>query len=151
MKNPHARRLSGLLALFAAGNLWAAGLSPELDRLTTTAAPWNNSASDFMLAYTPLGFGYESQRRDCARSVDRRLTFHGQQVWEAVVYFETGAVKRVELSLYNRGDAGVLDEAAFQQLYTAQANALTRWAGNTGSPLDDAWAMTLCLCVLKPH
>ncbi|MFZ4395066.1 MAG: C39 family peptidase, partial [Kiritimatiellia bacterium] len=95
------------------------------------------SAADFMLAQTPLGFGYLSQQRDCARSVDKRLTFQGQRVWEALAFFETGAVKRLELSIYNRGDSGALKEPDFQQLGKALGESLTRWAGNTGNPVEE--------------
>ena len=126
-----------LAAVFAAGTVWATGISTELDRLMTTPAVWNESASDFMLTYMPVGFGYVSQQRDCARSVDKRLTFNGQRVWEALAYFETGAVRRIELSIYNRGDAGTLEEPAFQQLCKTLSDGLTRWAGNAGNPVEE--------------
>jgi hypothetical protein len=126
-----------LAAFCAAGTVWASDASPELDRLITSPAVWNESAADFVLAYTPMGFGYVSQQRDCARSVDKRLTFKGQRVWEALAYFETGAVKRIELSIYNRGDSGTLEEPAFQQLGKTLSEGLTRWAGNTGNPVEE--------------
>ena len=126
------------LAVFlAAGTVWAIDASMELDRLMTSPDAWNESSADLMLAYTPMGFGYVSQQRDCARSVDKRLTFNGQRVWEALFYFEKGAVRRIELSIYNRGDAGTLDEAAFQKLGKSLSDGLTRWAGNTGSPVEE--------------
>ncbi len=121
----------------AAGTLMSGEITPELDRFLTSPDLWNDSAADFMLAQTPLGFGYLSQQRDCARSVDKRLTFQGQRVWEALAYFATGAVRRVELSLYNRGDAGVLSETEFQQLVKTASDGLTRWAGNAGNPLEE--------------
>jgi len=121
----------------AAVSVQAIDASKDLDHLMRSSDVWNDSAADFMLAFTPLGFGYQSQQRDVARSVNKELAFNGQRVWEAQVYFETGAVKRGELSLYNRGDSGGLDEAGFQQLCAATSAGLTRWAGNAGSSLDE--------------
>ena len=128
---------SCLAAWLLAGPAWAMDASPELDRLMTSPDAWNESAADFTLAYTPMGFGYVSQQRDCARSVDRRLTFNGQRVWEALVYFGNGSIKRIELSIYNRGDAGLLEESEFQQLYKTLSDSLTHWAGNTGNPVEE--------------
>ena len=119
------------------GSAVAVAISPELDRLIVGPSLWNMSASDFMLENAPIGFGYESQRRDCARSVNKRLTFLGQPIWEALVYFETGAVKRVEISLYNRGDAGALEEANFRQHVQVLNGALSHWAGSTVTAPDE--------------
>ena len=119
------------------GSAVAVAISPELDRLIVGPSLWNMSASDFMLENAPIGFGYESQRRDCARSVNKRLTFLGQPIWEALVYFETGAVKRVEISLYNRGDAGALEEANFRQRVQVLNGALSHWAGSTVTAPDE--------------
>ena len=129
--------VTGAATIWVAATVGAMDASPELDRLATSSSVWNESASDFMLAYTPLGFGYVSQQRDCARSVDKRLTFQGQRVWEALVYFETGAVKRLELSIYNRGDSGALKEADFQQLGKTLGEGLTHWAGNPGNSVEE--------------
>lgn len=124
-------------SVWIAATVGAMDASPELDRLTISPSVWNESASDFMLSYTPLGFGYVSQQRDCARSVDKRLTFQGQRVWEALAYFETGAVKRLELSIYNRGDSGALAEATFVQRIKTMSEGLTHWAGNNGNPVEE--------------
>lgn len=131
--------------LWLAGTAWASDVSPELDRLLTTPTLWSESSSDFMLAYTPLAFGYESQQRDSARSVDKRLVFMGQRVWDALVYFEGGTIKRIELSLYNRGDTGALTESAFQQLGKTLSEGLTRWAGNPGNPAEETRDRANCL------
>ena len=125
------------MIFWVAGKVWAMDASTELDRLTTSPALWTESAADFMLAYTPMGFGYVSQQRDCARSIDKRLTFNGCRVWEALAYFEAGTIRRIELSIYNRGDAGALEEADFQQLCKTVSDGVTRWAGNTGNPVDE--------------
>ena len=132
--------LVAILALggFAAAPAWVLGASPELDRLISALSAWSESSADFMLDYTPMGFGYVSQQRDCARSIDRRLTFEGQRVWEALVYFDTGTVKRIELSIYNRGDSGTLDQPAFQRLRKILSDGLSRWSGNAGNAVEEA-------------
>ena len=139
-----------VVAFFVAGSAWALDATPDLDRLVTSSSVWNESAADFMLAYTPMGFGYMSQQRDSAHSVDKRLTFNGQRVWEALVYFETGTIKRVELSVFNRGDSGTMEEATFQQLCKTLSDGLTKWAGNTGNPVEET-VKDRASCVTRTH
>lgn len=128
---------AGLVIVLMAGALQAMDASPQLDHLLATPELWSEPADDFMLAYTALGFGYVSQQRDCARSIDKRLTFNGQRVWEALAFFTTGSVKRLELSIYNKGDAGPLDEGDFQRLCKTLSDGLSAWAGNTGNPVEE--------------
>jgi hypothetical protein len=84
-----------------------------------------------MLAFAPLGFEYVSGR-EVARAASPKLSFGGRRVWEAQAFFERGSVRRVELSLYNRGDAGDIDAEALDRLVAAVSKTLTDWAGAAG-------------------
>ncbi|MDD5704661.1 MAG: hypothetical protein PHR35_01960 [Kiritimatiellae bacterium] len=101
---------------------------PRLEELLTTESVWLDGASEFMLHYAPLDFGYMSGRA-VARSVAPELTLFSMRVWEALAYFEHDAVQRVELLLYSRADSGDLDQAAFEALVRQAHAALTKWAG----------------------
>lgn len=53
-------------------------------------------------------------------------------VYEAVVDFSGGLVQRVQVSLYNRGDAGDLSPEAFKARIELAKQAITAQAGNPG-------------------
>ena len=86
---------------------------------------WRESAVDFAVDHQSDGFGFASQKRDIVNCMGRgKCTWHGLDVWEARIYFDAGGAKRVELSLYNRGDdrdAGGMDAAELRALLAAAA------------------------------
>lgn len=137
MKLRHAPILAlGLLA----GALSAA---PADNVATTPAATdpwlvatnvWHDGAQTFMDEFGRIGFEYVSGR-DVARSTYPGLTFLGQRVWEAQAFFATGRVVRIELLLFSRGDTGSLPEDDYNRLVKTVADALSRWAGTTGSTI----------------
>jgi hypothetical protein len=98
---------------------------------------WDLQTNLFMAAHQKLGFRWVTASRDQARAVNPSLTFVGLKVWEAIARFESGNLKEVTLSLYNRGDAGDLDEKAFQTLLTEIESSLTRWAGSNAIPFKE--------------
>lgn len=116
------------LGLLAASHACAAPAAPRLDDILTQPAVWKNGSEEFMLRFAPLKFNFVSERV-VARSVDPALTILGLRVWEALAYFDKGAVQRFELSLYNRGDAGELGEQAFEQLVRQAQAMLVKWGG----------------------
>jgi hypothetical protein len=56
-----------------------------------------------------------------------KLTFDGMKVWDANVRFENGTLKRVDLSLYNRGDAGMISDDDFKKLLDKLDKSLADW------------------------
>ncbi len=126
-------RLLGIV-LILVGRGWIGPASagegaPALDELLTDASVWQAGAEEFMLRYAPLKFGFVSGRA-VARSVAEDLTIRGFRVWEALAYFKEGQIERLELSLFNHGDAGSLDQIDFERLLTAVHASLVQWGGN---------------------
>ena len=79
----------------------------DLGRVFSTPDAWKISSVDFAVEYQSDGFEFASQKRDIVNCLRRGgCTWHGLEVWEARVYFSGAEAKRVEMSLYNRGDDG---------------------------------------------
>ena len=135
------KQLAGLaLAALATGAVTVAraqniSSSPELDQLLDDAGRvWTFTASDFAGSQSANGFRWTSvATKDVARSTDPQLTFIGLRVWEALARFESGTLKELSLSLYNRGDAGTMPEDKFLQLLASIDKSVTAWSGMRGS------------------
>lgn len=82
---------------------------------------WEQSAEDFAVEHGKSAFRFaESRRRDMVVSRQSgAVTFFGTPVMEARIYFRDRRIAKVELSLYNKGDAS------------------TRGSVMTGAALDD--------------
>ena len=84
----------------------------DLGALFSNKDAWTGKAEFFAVEHAKEGFSFASENRDIVNCLKHdTCTWHGLKVWEAKVYFDKGGeeekVTRVELSLYNRGDAGV--------------------------------------------
>jgi len=125
---------------FALSSLfWLALGSPafaqrDLDPLFDHAGViWQATPEQFMQEYRSAGFRWLSTTSpDAARSAEPDLRFLGLRVWESVVRFAAGKPHEITLSLYNRGDAGDLDEAEFAKFMVSLDANLTQWAGEKG-------------------
>ena len=109
----------------------------KFDDLALAPDLWSWSRDDFRQHAASCGFGWESNARDTARSVMKGLSFMDEPVLETLVRFESNTVSEVVLSLYNRGDAGDIDESAFEQRMEkidAKFKAFTGVAGKDVSP-----------------
>jgi len=102
-----------------------------LDALLESEAVWKQNADAFMGDFQPLGFAFVDGKK-MAKSSRPELKFLDFKVWEARVFFEQEALSRVELSLYNKGDAGELDQEAFKELLTKVDEAISAFAGSKG-------------------
>ncbi|OGV49964.1 MAG: hypothetical protein A2X49_00710 [Lentisphaerae bacterium GWF2_52_8] len=60
------------------------------------------------------------------------LTLFGIKVCEVNVRFKDGKIDDMLVSIYNRGDAGEIDEAKFQALRSEIDSKFSEWAGNKG-------------------
>lgn len=69
---------------------------------------WDETATDFAVEHIGDGFNFVSQKRDVVNCMKRgKVSWLGCDVWETRIYYNNGAgAKRIEMSLYNRGDAG---------------------------------------------
>ncbi len=100
------------------------------DLLDSTGTLWKQDGRAFMADHANLGFRWESATHDTVRA--QHLTFHGLPAVETLARFNHDTLTGLTLSLYNRGDAGVLSEAEFQQFLTEVDARLTAWAGAKG-------------------
>ncbi|HNX35165.1 MAG TPA: cysteine peptidase family C39 domain-containing protein [Kiritimatiellia bacterium] len=103
-------------------------------------AKWALSAEAFMGEFQSLGFRFVDGKQTAMSNQKALLRFLGLEVFEARVYFDPGAVRRVELSLYNKGDAGAKDREAFEALAEAAKAKIVEFAqepGMTGKTSND--------------
>ncbi len=101
----------------------------DLGALFAQKDAWNEKAPFFAVEHAKEGFVFASENRDIVNSLKSdTCTWHGLQVWETKVYFDAagadGGIARVEMSLYNRGDAlqNAIDESELQ----AKIDAVTQ-------------------------
>ena len=84
----------------------------DLGALFSAKESWTGKAEFFAVEHAKDGFAFASEDRTIVNCLKHdTCTWHGLKVWEAKVYFNKGGeeetISRVELSLYNRGDAGL--------------------------------------------
>ena len=103
----------------------------DLGALFSSKEAWTGKAEFFAVEHAKEGFAFASEDRTIVNCLRHdTCTWHGLKVWEAKVYFDKGGeeerVARVELSLYNRGDAGdsSMDVAALKEEIAAVAKKL---------------------------
>ena len=77
----------------------------DLGKIFAEKQAWEESAVDFTVDNAKYGFEFASQKRDIVNCLRRgTCTWHGIDVWEARIYYGPEGARRVEMSLYNRGD-----------------------------------------------
>ena len=84
----------------------------DLGALFSSKEAWTGKAEFFAVEHAKDGFAFASEDRTIVNCLKHdTCTWHGLKVWETKVYFDKGGeeerISRVELSLYNRGDAGI--------------------------------------------
>lgn len=114
--------------------------SIDLGELFDSPETWQLNAEAFMGVCQPLGFRFVDGHKTLMSSEKALLQYYGMTVQEARVYFVVKRLERVELSLYNKGDASSIDQASFE----AQALAVKKKimatrndSGMTGKPSND--------------
>ena len=94
----------------------------DLGALFSNKESWTGKAEFFAVEHAKEGFSFASEERNIVNCLKHdTCTWHGLKVWETKVYFDKGGeeerISRVELSLYNRGDAKdeTMDVAALKE------------------------------------
>lgn len=82
----------------------------DLGALFSSPKAWEGQAELFAVDHAREGFRFASESRDIVNSLDpTACTWHGAKIWESKIYFDKTPgeerIVRLELSLYNRGDA----------------------------------------------
>ena len=103
----------------------------DLGALFSNRDAWTGKAEFFAVEHAKDGFAFASEDRTIVNCLKHdTCTWHGLKVWETKVYFDKSGeeekISRVELSLYNRGDAGiaVMDVAELKETIAAVAKEL---------------------------
>ena len=103
----------------------------DLGALFSNKDAWTGKAEFFAVEHAKEGFAFASEDRTIVNCLKHdTCTWNGLKVWEAKVYFDKGGeeekIARVELSLYNRGDAGLatMDVPALKEEIAAVAKKL---------------------------
>jgi hypothetical protein len=137
-------RLAGfMLALTLAGPVRGADPSPgpsataspgasppasrPLDSLILADGLWD-AASQARLPYASIGFRWNSASKDTLESTARGLTLFDMPVTEALVRFEPGKPKEIEVIFYDRGDDGDLSKAEFAALQKSCEAAISKFS-----------------------
>lgn len=110
----------------------AQSAATDLGDVFSDAAKWALAPDAFQGEYQGLGFHFVDGKQTAMSNQKTLLKFVGLEVCEARIYFDPGAVRRVELSLYNKGDSGGLDQGAFKELVGKVNEAICAFAGSKG-------------------
>ena len=111
----------------------------DLGALFSDKDAWTEKSGFFAVEHAKDGCVFASEGRDVVNCLKHdTCTWHGMKVWEARVFFDKGGeeerIVRVELSLYNKGDAGLslMDVPALKEAVAAAAKHIdpgAKWAG----------------------
>ena len=110
-----------------------------LDTLLESKNTWSCSVTDFPSSYSGLGFSFVDAGI-MAKSNYENLSFMGFKLWEARFNFKEQKLSSVELSIYNKGDAGVLNQTEFKkkiEFLGKKFQSLTGSRGITGKVSND--------------
>ena len=78
---------------------------------------WTADPIEFNIDHKEAGFRFAGQNRDCCVSMgEGKVEFKGIPVAETRVYFADGAIRRTEISVYNKGDLEPITKDEFLSL-----------------------------------
>lgn len=134
LRSPAMKAVSGgaalLLLAYAA---LAQSTAVDLGDVLKNPANWAVAPEAFVSQYRSLGFRFVDENKVALSSDPKRLRFLGQEACEARVYFGSNAVRRVEISVYNKGDAGQKGQAEFDAQVNATQDKLVAFTQDNGT------------------
>ncbi len=86
---------------------------PDLAEVFLSPAASSISASEAQNTFSKYGFHWQSSDQSSAQIRHRSLHFDQHSVYDATLWFQQDRLQSLNISLYNRGDAGDLSEDAF--------------------------------------
>ena len=89
---------------------------PDLEVLFLDAAMWDKPVGEVLRDRKPLGFHWLSKERNDARSTQRGLKLWSLPVGETILRSRDGKLHSFDISIYNRGDNGEMEQARFREL-----------------------------------
>ena len=125
---------AAFLSLAHVSPLPASPPSAPLDLLGyfQNADAWSRAPDAFLIENRPYGFQFLDAERTTAFSPEKgRMTFGRFYVYETRVYWRDAAIRRVEVSIYNKGDANLpVTKAQFEKSVRDLSDFLTQTFGN---------------------
>ena len=110
----------------------------KLDELLAREDLWTLTPTNLAPAVRGGGFFWLDAQQTAVRGGQWvALRFLDLPIWEALFQFESNHVGRVDLSFYNRGDAGDLSATAFSNLLNKVTKALSSWTESAAMPLPE--------------
>jgi len=105
----------------------------------TNAVFWQTTSDRFLGPHNEMFFKWLSQeKKDALRypayGNSPAMTFLAMPVPEVIIDFLNGTAKGMRISLYNRGDEGVMGKKEFINLCSNWVGKLSVWAGGQGVP-----------------
>lgn len=104
-----------LLSIFTCFSLPAKAQEsqPSIEEIISAPAFWKLSQDAFMERYAKLGFRWTSDTKESARIAGgmKKSSVKNGSIGEAIVTFSEGAPKQIQLSIFNRGDDGPINDA----------------------------------------
>jgi hypothetical protein len=100
-----------------------------LDGMISSPQLWDTPRADFVQQHRDLGFYWLSASQDRAESQAKKITLFSKRVYEADAEFQGDKLSGIEISIYNRGDAGDITHdqmTALMQQSVEQLNTLTK-------------------------
>ncbi len=109
----------------------------KFETFTNDEKLWDISSDNFLDRNNQMFFRWISDKKDGIRypgyGNSPPMTFLGMKCYEAIIRFEGGKVNQVEISIYNRGDAGEInDEKAFQTMLDDALRKVDEWTKDKG-------------------
>ncbi len=133
-----AMALLAALPAGASSKRVATGEVFRLDAVLARTDLWSAPLENIGRAFNDGGFSWLDAQKTALRGGERvKLGFLNQDVWEAQIQLASNLITRVDLSLYNRGDAGDLTPATFGSLLAKTQAALSNWTGGAATVLPE--------------
>ena len=89
---------------------------PDLEILFLDAAMWEKPVGEVLRDRKPLGFHWLSKERNDARSTQRGLKLWNLPVGETILRSRDDKLHSFDISIYNRGDNGEMEQERFKDL-----------------------------------
>ncbi len=109
----------------------------SLDHLIVRTSLWDTTILDFGKVHQGFGFTWLSSSKEGVRSVHPSLSLNGQRVGETVIRAKEGKLSQISISIFNRGDNGVIPVGDFRKL---EGSWLAYMEGVVGSKPEDTSA-----------
>ncbi|MBB82094.1 MAG: hypothetical protein CMN02_14100 [Roseibacillus sp.] len=104
-----------VFCLFLQGSARSAPV-PDLEILFLDAAMWDKPVGEVLRDRKPLGFHWLSKERNDARSNQRGLKLWNLPVGETILRSRDDKLHSFDISIYNRGDNGEMEQEQFKDL-----------------------------------